>query len=207
MRGFLSSAICVATIAIVGCGSGGDSASSSRAPTSQGSAPAPAGLPKGCRPEEVKTLLTGFIGAINSSSRRRSAQYVAEAPELTRFTLYRGPGPGEGRLSPETAAEVYRDMTKLTRGEDFDFVGAAVGRAAPLASERLGPNASDPAAGADLVFASKHRVIAGKVGINCATGHIYTGAMGAKAGEVPTPCVGGRPRLHSAEPVVCAYTY
>ena len=196
-------AVCAATVVVMasGCGSGGDGGGPGE-PTDMATT---TGLPSGCQPGEVESLLTGFIGSVEAGRRDAALSYVANPPELTRFALYRGPGPGEGRMSPRTPGEVYEDFSKLTLGEDLTLLGAVVGRGAPLAGERSGSAADNPVAGVDFVLASNHRSISGKVGIDCATGRIYTGAMGAHPGLQAEKICGRRLRLGAADPVVCAY--
>jgi hypothetical protein len=151
-------------------------------------------------------LLTGFIAAVNSENEGSLAGYVAPQPEFARLTLYAGPGPGEGALDPRTPADVYKGMTKLTQGEDFGLVGAAVG-VAPLADERSGARAGDPAAGVDFTYDSERRSISGKVGFNCSTGQIYAGAMGVRPGPGSRMFCGRRLPPDAKEPFVCAYNY
>lgn len=206
MRGFLTTALCVAVALVAGCGDGG-SGQSSREMTGETPGPTGAGLPSGCRPAQIKALLTGLLAAVESNRERVALSYVADPPELIRFALYAGPEPGQGRLDPRTPSEFYAGLSLLTRSEGFALLGAMVGRVAPRAGERSGPRADNPAAGVDFVFTSKRRSISGKVGVDCSTGQIYTGAMGARPGLGSRMICGRRLRLNVDEPVVCAYNY
>lgn len=205
MRGLLTTTICAAAILGAGCGSGDGDETSTEARSSE-PAPALTKLPQECHLDDVEALLTGFIGAVNSGNKGVVESYVAPQPELYRLTLYAGPGPGDGALDPRTPAEVYEGMTRLAHGEDFALVGAAVG-IPPLAGERSGPRAGDPAAGADFTYDSERRSITGKVGFNCASGRIYTGAMGVHPGPGSRVFCGRRLPVDVKEPVVCAYDY
>ncbi|HWO15363.1 MAG TPA: hypothetical protein VNM89_01460, partial [Solirubrobacterales bacterium] len=179
MRGLLVTALCAAVVAVAGCGDEDDE----RSPANGSNAPS-GELSTECRPGEMESLLAGFIDAVDSRDEAAVAHHVAPQPELFMLTLYADPKPGEGRIDVQEPDAAYAGMRELTRGEDFVLVGAGVGNA-PRLDKRSGPRANDPAAGVDFAYESKRRSITGKVGINCATGQIYTGAMTVRPGPSP----------------------
>jgi hypothetical protein len=171
VRGSLITTICIAALA-AGCGDGDDDNAGGATVRTQ----VLTELPSGCEPDRAVTLLTGFIDAINSGDEEAAVRYVASQPEIFRLTLYTGPRPGEGRIDVDTPAEAYEGMGELAGGEEFTLLEVAVGTA-PRADRRSGPRTDDPIAGVDFVYESERRSISGKVGYNCATGQVYSGAM------------------------------
>lgn len=203
VRRFLTVSICAAAVAISGCGANDETDES----TVSGASEAKPSLPAECGPARMEAALTGFIDAVNAGDQVATAGYVAPQPELHSLSLSMSRGANAKPVEVRAPAGAYAAMRALTQGERFKLLFAGVG-IAPQQELRAGPHADDPAAGVDFTYVSKKRSISGKVGINCATGQIYLGAIVAERGKPRTKMFCGR-RVSSAanEPIVCAYEY
>jgi hypothetical protein len=197
-RGFAGVGIALALLAAIGC----DGAAQDPEATGGDTV---AFLPAGCRPIEVRDLLTGFARSIEESNRTAVASYVSSLPELVRFSLY-----VEGRPAIPPAAErrplaIAERLTRLLGGRDLRLLGAQIGSNGPLAGDTRYDVPRGSTAGADLVFASGRRSLAGKVGIDCDTGRLYLAALSLQRGMHATRLCGQPITLGREEPLVCAY--
>jgi hypothetical protein len=205
MRRSLIALACVAVLATTGCGGG---SSSHERPATGTATNAAAGLPEGCRPAQVATLLTGFFTAAHAERRGAALRYIAQPPELVGFSIYDLSGAGEGRLNVHAPIAVYDGIAHLIRGHDSPaLLAAAVGKIGPFAVGRTGPTANDPTAGVDFVFGLGSWSLSGKVGINCKSGRLYAGAMNVRHGLKKQQQCSKYLRLHASKPAVCAYKY
>ena len=122
------------------------------------------------------------------------------------MTIYRGPHAGQGRVDSRTPAAAYASLVDTFGAiERPVLLGSVVGAVAPLRNTRKGPSRADPAAGAEFVIRLGRHVLAGKVGIDCATGTIYLGAMTVRQLHSGERMCGETLRMTADRPAVCAY--
>lgn len=202
----IAAAALVSVLAVAGCGDGDDDSTERRART-PGNAEGGerSTLPPGCRPSQVRSLLTGFAKAIDSANRAAVSRYIAPAPKLIGFTIYVDGVSDSSPFRGRAPAAISDRLIRLAASQGFRLLGAQVGPNAPFAADRRYAVAEKLAAGADLVFAADGRAISGKVGIDCRTGRLYLAAMSVRRGIRKQQMCGRRIRLDVTSPVVCAY--
>ena len=165
-------------------------------------------LPEGCRAPQVKTLFSGFLGAINRGDRAVALRYVAPNPELVGFFFGIGRGAHAKRIDARTPDAVYRAFTTIGRGERFRLLRGAVGAVGPFAHDTRYPELhSLSTAGIDFVLGVGSRSASGKAGIDCGSGRMYLMPLSVGPGLVPPKqrVCGGLVRLDATRPVVCTY--
>ncbi len=187
-------------VTLVGLGCGADAKNHG---TERGDAEA--ALPAGCRPSDVRDLLVDFARSIEGSNRGAVAAYVSPRPELVRFSIYVEGAPaiptGEERRPSAIAARV----VELLGSRELRLLAAQVGPNGPLAGDTRYEVPRGSTAGADLVFASGTRSLAGKIGIDCTAGTLYIAALSLQRGIHAQQACGEPVRFDRAEPLVCAY--
>jgi hypothetical protein len=198
-------------IALAGCGGGGERASSgtkeSDSPSSASAhAGPPSGLPAGCGPKEVAGLFTGLANAVAQRRRDDAIALLSRGKGFVVMTIYHGPQAGQGRVDSRTPAAAYASLADTFGAvEKPALLGSVVGAVAPLRNTRKGPSRADPAAGAEFAIRLGRHVLAGKVGIDCAAGTIYLGAMTVRQLHSGERMCGETLRMTADRPVVCAY--
>jgi hypothetical protein len=201
----------VLAIALAGCGSGGQAASS-RA-KEPGSPPSPAarddpaaGLPAGCEPHEVADLFSGLANAVAERRRGEVLGSLSRGKGFVIVTIYHGPKAGQGRVDSRTPAAAYANLVDTFGAiEKPVLLGSMVGAVAPLGNTRKGPSRADPTAGAEFVIRLGGHTLAGKVGIDCTTGTIYLGAMTVRPLVQSEKMCGETLMMTADRPLICAY--
>lgn len=189
-------AIVVALLVVVGCG-GKTGTSESTQQAGQGT------LPTGCESAEVRDLLAGFSRAIGESDRVAVTSYIAPRDELIRFSVGAYGSLTQPEASKHLPQAIAGRLIHFLGGEPLRLVAAQIGQEGPLAHDTRYRVSEIATAGVDFVLESDSRTVSGKVGIACASGRLYVGALAIQRG-VPTQRICGRSLgAVSSEPVIC----
>lgn len=163
-------------------------------------------LPRGCQPAEVASLLSGFASAVAERRQGEALRYIATGPGFVTMTIYHGQVAGANRVDSSTAGAAYRNLVAaFGEVEDPQVLSTVVGPVAPLEGDRRGPQGSNPTAGAEFVIGLGGRSLSGKIGVDCATGQIFVGAMNVRKGLIPQKACGSYVRLKAKRPLICSY--
>jgi hypothetical protein len=158
----------------------------------------------GCEPEGIATHLGGFLNAVSARQETRVLRYIAPEGEFMKFTLYDWVTPGGGRDDSRSAEEMHDSfVAAIPKNHVSEFLAVEVGKPGPFAPEyedRVGPRET---AGIQIAARiGEDRFLAGKLGLECEGGRIYSGAMNLRRHlEARTVC--GRALGAGAETAVC----
>jgi hypothetical protein len=150
------------------------------------------GLPAGCGPRQVADLVTSLGMAVADGRRDVAIGYLSKGEGFVELTIYHGKEPGAGRVDSRTPAAAYDNFINTFGAvENPVLLGSAVGPVGPFEWLRKGAEGHDPTAGVEIALRLGARSLTGKIGIDCATGTIYAGAMDARRGLRPQTMCGG----------------
>ena len=156
----------------------------------------------GCGPEGVAHHLTGFLNAVSARQDERVLRYIAPRGEFVKFTLHDWVTPGGGDShSPREMHDSF--VAAIPKNHVASFLTVEVGKPGPFAAEYEEQAGSPETAGVQVAARiGGDRYLAGKFGIECASGRIYAGAMNLRHHlQARTAC--GRALGAGAEPAFC----
>lgn len=189
---------------LVGCGT--NSTAGERGQTAISPPTEEGALPPGCSPPEVADLLSGLSTAVADRRREKALSYLSTGPRFVVMTIYHGKAPGSGRVDSRTSGAAYKNLVDTFGAVEAPrLLASVVGPVAPLEGVRRGSSKNNPTAGAEFVVGLDRRSLSGKIGVDCAQGRIYLGAMNAEPGLRRQKACGSYVRLYADRPLICSY--
>ena len=144
--------------------------------------------------------------AVAEHRRDKAIAYLSKGESFVVVTIYHGKEPGAGRVDSRTPAAAYDNFINTFGAvENPVLIGSVIGPVAPLAGLRGGAEGDNSTAGVEFAIRLGARSMTGKIGIDCATGTIYLGAMDIRPGLRPRKMCGGWLSLEADRPKICAY--
>jgi hypothetical protein len=143
--------------------------------------------------------------AVAEGRRDMAIDSLSKGKGFVQITIYHGKAPGAGRVDSPTPAAAYENFIN-TFGpvENPVLLGSAVAPVGPFEWLRKGAEGDDPTAGVEFALRLGARSLTGKIGIDCATGTIYAGAMDARRGLRPLTMCGDLLSMEADRPKICA---
>ena len=132
----------------------------------------------GCGPEGVAHHLGGFLNAVSARQDERVLRYIAPRDEFVRFTLYDQVGLGGGHKDSHSPRELHDSfVAAIPKNHVASFLAVEVGKPGPFAAEYEEQAGGRETAGVQVAARiGGNRYLAGKFGIECGSGRIYSGA-------------------------------
>lgn len=191
-RGIVSAAlVAVLAVALASCGE----------PSEEGEAGV--GF-AGCGPEAVAHHLGGFLNAVSARQDERVLRYIAPRGEFVRFSLDDGVTPGGGREDSQSPRQLHDSfVAAIPKNHVASLLAVEVGAPGPLAAayeERAGPG--ETAAVEVAARVGEDRYLAGRFGLECESGRIYSGATSLRR-QLESRRACGRAIGAGAEPALC----
>lgn len=159
---------------------------------------------RGCGPEAVSAHLGGFLNAVSARQDERVLHYIAPRGEFVQFTLDDRVSPG-GKLDESRSPRELHDsfLAAIPKNRVAEFLAVEVDEPGPRAAAYELRAGRHETAGAQVAArVGEDRFLFGKVGVDCAAGRIYSGAVSLRRHlEIRTAC--GRAIGAGAETAVC----
>ncbi|HEX2097407.1 MAG TPA: hypothetical protein VHF50_08575 [Solirubrobacterales bacterium] len=149
--------------------------------------------------------MEGFLDAVAIQDREGALNHVAEAPELIGLTIQRvGSPPPEQGWGHQTPRQAYRQAAAAVAGPAAPrLLAAATGPIAPFEADSRYETPPGDKAGVEIVVIAGQRSLSGKVGLHCASGRIYVGALSLQQGLRKQQHCGRQITRRLRRPAVC----